>query len=75
MLETLLPSRAVVPSLSCASGRFRGSQFFHGPNWGGGGLETIQGHYTYYALCFHYYYISCTSGHQALDPGGWGLLF
>ena len=27
------------------------------------------------AIYFYYYYISSTSGHQALDPGGWGPLF
>ena len=31
-------------------------------------------HYVYYALCSYYYYISPTSDHQALDPGGWGPL-
>ena len=31
----------------------------------------IQVHYIYCALYFYYYYISCTSDHRALDPGGW----
>ena len=37
-------------------------------------LVTTQVHYIYCALNFHYYYISSTSDHQALDPGGWGPL-
>ena len=40
--------------------------------WRGGGFEMIQVHYIYCALYF--YYISSTSDHQALDPGGWGPL-
>ena len=32
----------------------------------------IRAHYIYYALYFYYYYISCTSDHQTLDPGDWG---
>ena len=48
----------------------------HGPGGGAGdGLGTIQGHYTYCALYFYHHYIGSTSGHQALDPGGWGPLF
>ena len=35
----------------------------------GDGLAMIHGHYIYCAL--YYYCISSTSGHQALDPGGW----
>ena len=34
----------------------------------------VQAHYIYCALYFHFYYISSTSDHQALDPGGWGPL-
>ena len=41
----------------------------------GDDLGMIQVYYIYYALYFYYYYISSTSDHQALDPGGWGLLF
>ena len=42
---------------------------------GGGGrvgdaLGMIQVHYIYCALYFYYYYISFTSDHQTLDPGG-----
>ena len=41
-------------------------------DWGGGdGFRLIQAYYMYCALYF-YYYISCTSDHQALDPEGWG---
>ena len=36
---------------------------------GGWGVVNFQGHYIYYALYFCYY-ISSTSDHQALDPGG-----
>ena len=43
--------------------------------WGGDGLVMIQVHYIDCALYFYRYYISCTSDHQALDPGGWGPLF
>ena len=38
------------------------------------GLRMIQAHYIYCVLYFHYYYISSTSSHQALDPGSWGPL-
>ena len=38
---------------------------------GGGGLGMIPARYTHCALSFFYYYISSTSGNQALDPGGW----
>ena len=43
---------------------------------GGGsdGFEMIRAHYIYCALYFYYYYVSSTSDHQALDPGGWGPL-
>ena len=34
----------------------------------------IQEHYVYCDLYFYYYRISSTSGHQALDPRGWGPL-
>ena len=45
-------------------------------NRGGDGFGMIQGYYTYCALYFYSYYISSTSDHQALDPGGWrSLLF
>ena len=39
--------------------------------WTRGGLGMIQAHYINYALYFYYYYISFSSDHQALDPGGW----
>ena len=38
---------------------------------GGVGFRMIQVHYMCCAFDFSYYYISSTSGHQALDPGGW----
>ena len=34
----------------------------------------IQVHYIYCELYFDYYYVSSTSDHWALDPGGWGPL-
>ena len=40
----------------------------------GGGFRMIQVYYIYYALYLYYDYISPTSDHQALDPGGWGPL-
>ena len=40
---------------------------------GGDGMGMIQVHYIYCTLYFCYY-ISSTSDHQALDPGGWGPL-
>ena len=39
---------------------------------GGDGLRMIQAHYACCALYFYCYYISSTSDHQVLDPGGWG---
>lgn len=43
--------------------------------WGrGNGFRTIQAYYIYCAPYFCYYYISCTSDHQPLDPGSWGAL-
>ena len=41
---------------------------------GGDGLVMLQVHYIYCAFYFYNYYISFTSDHQALDPGGWGPL-
>ena len=38
------------------------------------GFRMIKVHYVNCALYFHYYYISSTSDHQALDPGGRGPL-
>ena len=41
---------------------------------GGGGVvgfRMIQTHSNYCVLYFNYYYISSTSDHQALNPGGW----
>ena len=35
----------------------------------------IQVYYMYCALYFYYYYISCTTGHQTLDLGGWKPCF
>ena len=35
------------------------------------GFRMIRALYMYRALYLCYYYISSTSDHQALDPGGW----
>lgn len=35
---------------------------------------VVSGWFIYCAVSFYYYYISTTSDHQALDPGGWGPL-
>ena len=45
-------------------------------HWGevGDAMRMIQEHYIYCALCFCYYCINFTSGHQALYPRDWGLL-
>ena len=51
---------------------FRGSQFFR--RLGGDGFRMIQEHYIHCALYSYYYYISSTSDHQTLDPGGCGPL-
>ena len=37
--------------------------------WRGGGM--IQAHCIYCALYLYHFYISSTSDHQALGPGGW----
>lgn len=47
--------------------------------WPGGeggrdGFRMTQAHYIYCALYLYYYYISPTSDHQAVDPGGWKSL-
>ena len=67
--------RAAVPNLFGTWDQFHGRQLFHG--WGGvyvfsDGFQMIQAHCIYCALYFYYYYISSTSDHQALDPGGLG---
>ena len=38
----------------------------------GDGFGMTQTHYIYCVLYFSHYYMSCTSDHQASDPGGWG---
>ena len=37
----------------------------------GDGVGMIQAHYIYYTHYLYYCYISSTSDHQALVPGGW----
>ena len=66
-----------VPKLPGTSNQFCGRQFLHGPGQvrvGWGGLGVILAYYVYCTPYFHYYYISSTSDHQTLDPGGWSLL-
>ena len=42
---------------------------------GGEGWFQDDSRYSIYCvLSFYYYYISFTSDHQALDPGGWGSM-
>ena len=41
---------------------------------GGGGFRMSQVYYIYCALYLYYDYLSPTSDHQALGPGGWGPL-
>ena len=65
--------RPVVPNLFGTRDKFRGRQFFHGQGVENG-FAMIQAHYIHCVLYFYYYYISSTSDHQALDPGGWGPL-
>ena len=62
-------SKAVVPSILGLRDPFHGRQFFQGA-----GFWMTPAHYTYCALGFYYCYISDTSDHQALDPGGRGTL-
>ena len=48
---------------------FHGRQFFLG--WGGGWFQD-DSRTLHFRVLYFYYYISSTSDHQALDPGGWG---
>ena len=69
-LQSPPPSPKVpVPNLFGTRDPFLRRQFFHGPGLGDG-FWMIWEHYIYCVL--YYYYISSTSDHQALDPGGWG---
>ena len=62
---------SVAPSLFSSRDGFMEYNFFL--KWGGlDGFRMIQANCIYCAL--YYYYISSTSGHQALDLGGWGHL-
>ena len=72
--EHMVPLNAAVSNLLGTKGQFHGRQFFHGLGWKGHGFRKIQVHYIYCALYFYYCYISSAPNHQALDPGGWGLL-
>ena len=73
-----LPLAAAVPNLFGTRDWFPGRPLFHRPRSEGeeaGYFGMIQVHYMYCILYFHYYYISSTSDHQALDTRGWGPLF
>jgi hypothetical protein len=52
------------PNIFGTRDRFHGRQFSHGLGWWGGWFQDDS-----CELRFCYYYISTTSGHQALDPG------
>ena len=64
----------VAPNFFGTRDWFHRRQFFYGLGVGGVSVGMIHVHYLYWALYFCYYYISSTSGHQALDPRGWGPL-
>ena len=64
------PSGAVVPKLFGTRGQFCEGKIFHGVGWSGDGFEMIEVYFIYCALCFHYYHISSTADHRALDSGG-----
>ena len=65
---------AAVPDTSGTRDQFCGRQFFHRSGVVGDGLGMIQEHYIYCVLYFYCHYISFTSDHQGLYPGGWGSL-
>ena len=65
--------KAMIPHHLDTRHGFHGRQLF--PWTGeGDGFRMIQAHCIYCVLYFYYYYISSTSDHQALDPGGCGPL-
>ena len=66
-------SRSAVPNLFWHQGLVLWKTVFPWTREGGG-CGMIQARYIYCALYLLYYYISSTSGHQALDPGAWGPL-
>ena len=69
-LQSPPPSpKAPAPNLLGTRDPFLRRRFFHGPGLGDG-FWMIREHYIYCAL--YYYYISSTSDHQVLDPGGRG---
>ena len=69
------PHESVVPNLFGTDFMEDGFSMDGGGSVGGGNdFRVIQAHYIYHVLYFHYYDISSTSGHQALDPRGWGPL-
>ena len=65
---------SAAPSLSGTRDWFVEDKF--SMDWGSGKVDfgMSQTQYIYCAFYFCYFYISSTSGHQALDPRGWGLL-
>ena len=63
---------AVVPNLFGTRDRFVEDNSQIGVERDGFGM--IQVHYFYCELYFNYYYVSSTSDHWALNPGGWGPL-
>ena len=65
---------AAFPTFLAPKTSFMEDKFSTDSEGRGGGFRIIQAHYIYCALYFYYYHISSTSGHQALDPRGWGPL-
>lgn len=63
-------SKILVPNLSGIRSWFCGKKIFHEPGMvGGESFRMIQ--VVAFIVHFNYYYISFTSDHQTVDPGGW----
>lgn len=62
-------SKTPVPNLFDIRDWFHGRHFLH--RWLWDDLST----YNSCVFYFYYYYISCTSDHQSLNPRGWGPCF
>jgi len=63
--------KAAVPKLLAPGTGFVEDKFSTDQGWGDG-LGMIQVHLLF--TDFHHYYISSTTDHRVLDPGGWGRL-
>ena len=62
--------KAAIPNIFYTRDQFHRRKFFHRLRIRDS-FGMIQEHCIYCTLYFYYYYISSTSDHQALDPGGW----